>query len=648
MNKKITLLLLILCAAIRGFAQCVPLSFNSSNPDHINTASIMLLNIKTDFCASGDGTTNDQAAFDSATAFINKRGGYCKLVVPAGTYRIGRQFKTASRYLSTAFGMQIKYVNKLEIEGVGNPVIKYMDNLKYGYFDTITGLPKDIDGIWSYADAAKISADLGHMLYFENSQNIKVSNLVLDGNVYSGTMQIGGRNVDNFLGIQELFSGICIWITDSVEISNVVSRRMGLDGFLIWEGSNRSITIQDCQADYNGRQGLSIVNGEHITVNNSSFTNSGMGELIYTGLQGGVDIEPEAAVNRIKDVHFNNCTFADCRNAAVIVNSGVGKASDIYFNDCMIQNANEIGNSVALDIGRHKNVRFNDCKLYGYVTINRADSAMNANEGYLFKRCLFSDCFHKRIVWNVPGPFPAQACALVRENMALTSTVLIYNYGNAALRYINMDSCTFDTYTKRPWGAIRNDPAITSAITNSVVYVNGQTGTDIPNSVMFNTILQDEGFDLANNKFYMHPDQAYLHGVDTISGSTPASGTTTWNGNTFYRWSGSMPANICADSLPCTLPFQANGQVMKGDTYSEADLSVTIHPNPSDGLFTVRFGKNVSNAFIVVRSVAGDVMLQQVVSGWAADVDLNKAPAGIYFVVVSDATQIKSQKMIKR
>lgn len=109
-----------------------------------------------------------------------------------------------------------------------------------------------------------------------------------------------------------------------------------------------------------------------------------------------------------------------------------------------------------------------------------------------------------------------------------------------------------------------------------------------------------------------------------------------------------MPANTCADSLPCTLPFQANGQVIKGDRYSDADLSVTIHPNPSDGLFTVRFGKNVSNAFIVVRSVAGSVMLQQVVSGWAADLNLSKAPAGIYFVVVSDATQIKSQKMIKR
>lgn len=551
MNKTSLLVLVTLCLGLNGFAQCSPLIFNAADPVHTDISTILQLDIKADFCALGDSVTNDQSAFEAASNFITERGGYCKLTIPEGMYRVGKQIQTPNRYRSTKnFVLSLQHTNKVEIVGTGNPVIKFVDGLRYGYFDTLTGAPMDIDGTWSESDAAKVAADLGHIIYFENSKNIKISDLNLDGNLYPDKMIIGGRNVDYFLGIQELFYGITLWITDSVEINNVVSNRMGLDGFIVWELPNREVKIENCVADYNGRQGLSIVDGRNVAVKNSRFAHSGMGELIYTGLQAGVDLEPERADHVVENIYFNDCVFEDCRNAAVVASAGLGRANNINFIDCLLQNANDTGNSSALDIGRHKNIQFTRCKLYGYVTIAPADSALNLGEGYTFKNCLFSDCYHRQIA-------TPSGCIMVREPMALTSTALIYNYHNNPLRYLVMEACTFDTYTKRPWASLQNNPAAPSAIINSVVYVNGQTGINIPLSALQNTVIQDEGLTLDGNSFYLHPDQCYLHGVDTISGSTPTMATNTWQNNTFHRWTIDAPKGICADTITCPAAFSS-------------------------------------------------------------------------------------------
>lgn len=639
MNKKLLFLHLMILLGLKGFAQCNPLSYDTANPVHTNISTILELDIKADFCAVGDSITNDQKAFEAASDFITKRGGYCKLIIPEGMYRVGKQIKTASRYLSTRnFVLSLQFTNQVEIAGVGTPVIKFADSLRYGYFDTLTGAPMDIDGSWSQLQAAKVAADLGHIIYLQNSKNIKISGLTLDGNLYPGRMIIGGRNIDNFLGIQELFSGICLWVADSVQISNVVSNRMGLDGFLLWEGANRVVTIENCLADYNGRQGLSIVDGRDVFISNSRFMHSGMGELIYTGLQAGVDLEPENVHHVVKNVHFNDCSFEDCRNTAVAISSGLGTASDIYFNNCLLQNANDIGNSVALDIGRHKNVEFRDCKLYGYVTISSADSAKALGEGFSFFRCLFSDCYH-RMVTTPSG------CVMVREPMALTSTALIYNYEDNAQRYLEIDSCIFDTYTKRPWVSLRNDSSAPSTISRSIIYVNGETGTDIPNSAMFNTILQDDDIKLDNNRFYMHPDQCYLHGVDTISGPTPTISTNTWLNNTFYRWTIDGPKGTCADTIPCSGIFQ-QPSVAPGSERG-ADLKISVYPNPSNGIFTIQFGKKVKNANIRIQSMEGRLMHRQIVKGWSAQVNLSAVPSGIYFVIVSEEGRVAVMKIVR-
>jgi len=43
------------------------------------------------FGASGDGESNDQAAFEKAADYFNKRGGNGKLIISRGTYIVGEQ-----------------------------------------------------------------------------------------------------------------------------------------------------------------------------------------------------------------------------------------------------------------------------------------------------------------------------------------------------------------------------------------------------------------------------------------------------------------------------------------------------------------------------------------------------------------------------
>ncbi len=141
-HLKTVILLFLLCSSYAGiYAQCTPLVFNSNDPQHTNLGVIMSLNIKDNFCAIGDGSADDQPAFDAAGAFIRARGGYCKLLLPDGTYRVGQQYPDSNNYYKYgSYGLNIFGCMSTEIVGEGGARMFYKDHLMYGYFDS-SGTP---------------------------------------------------------------------------------------------------------------------------------------------------------------------------------------------------------------------------------------------------------------------------------------------------------------------------------------------------------------------------------------------------------------------------------------------------------------------------------------------------------------------------
>src|SRR5258705_12123316 len=71
------------------------------------------------FGAKGDGKNNDQAAFQKAADYFNKRGGNGKLIISKGTYIVGKQSFTGGKQNQLAYTgedvMHFKNINNLNI-----------------------------------------------------------------------------------------------------------------------------------------------------------------------------------------------------------------------------------------------------------------------------------------------------------------------------------------------------------------------------------------------------------------------------------------------------------------------------------------------------------------------------------------------------
>jgi len=111
--------------------------------------------------------------------------------------------------------------------------------------------------------------------------------------------------------------------------------------------ASKNITITNCVFDNNRRQGMSGINGQHITWNNCKFINTG--QTLATAPSAGIDLETDASPNRIGMQHweFNNCLMDGNVGPSVLIfptlNNGLPGCFDIAFNDCTMTNTEAQG-----------------------------------------------------------------------------------------------------------------------------------------------------------------------------------------------------------------------------------------------------------------------------------------------------------------
>lgn len=73
-----------------------------------------------------------------------------------------------------------------------------------------------------------------------------------------------------------------------------------------------------------------------------------------------------------------------------------------------------------------------------------------------------------------------------------------------------------------------------------------------------------------------------------------------------------------------------------------------LYPNPTDGLFTIRFAKGLTNADILITDVNGKKLNHFNKSGTLIQLDISSKPAGTYFVTIINAGEMITQKIIKQ
>lgn len=233
------------------------------------------------FGAKGDGTTNDtsdiQAAIDSAS-----KNHVAVVYVPAGTYMIDA---TKSLEMHSNVTLQLS----------SDATLKAIPNNKGSY-------------------------RIIRFAYVNNAS-------VIGGNIVGERFQHKGTTGEDGMGIY-------VKASRDIKIANLTVKDCWGDGIYLGDTAsnidNKNITIKNVRSTGNRRNGITIITGENINVNNCTVANTQ-----GTAPSDGLDIEPNHKTNVLKNISVNNLTSSH--------NVGNG------FEVCT-KNLNQSGQSIGITI----------------------------------------------------------------------------------------------------------------------------------------------------------------------------------------------------------------------------------------------------------------------------------------------------------
>jgi hypothetical protein len=339
-----------------------------------------------DFGAKGDGVTNDTDAFLAASAYITAQDGG-KLIVPAGTYIVGKQTFAGA----TGKGYAYKGSDVIVIENCTNPVViefqgaklKLANGLKFGSFNPVTGAayyPPSLPFVnYDY------QASLGRMLTLYNNANVSVvGSSEFDGNIANVTL--GGQWGDT--GYQIVAYGIWAYNNNLCRIENAYSHHHSLDGMasgydgITTEGGVAyPFTVINSAFTNNARQGWSVTGGRGITAINCKFNNTAKDIPFASSPAAGCDLEAEGGW--IRDVLFLDCEFSNNGGAGLVADSG--NTAGVTCIRCKF-----IGTTSASVWPLKPRFAFYDCLIVG-TAFNAYYSATDPGAATKFFNCKFSD-----------------------------------------------------------------------------------------------------------------------------------------------------------------------------------------------------------------------------------------------------------------
>ncbi len=378
----IIVLLLCLFSCIIGIAQKNKPIGNSFSTK-VKKRYQKTIHIK-DFGAKGNGIFDCTKAFQKASAYLQANGG--TLIIDPGIYIVGGQ-RLSNSYLagSSFFEEPILSFKNAEqpIKIIGHKaILKAKAGLKYGSFNPITG---EKDSIRKEGNRSSYYASAYTFINARECVSISIKAIILDGN--SGKLNIGPAFGPE--GIQLPATGISLWNNKNVEIEDCYIHHCGLDAITIaWTGLKDADpvyphTIKNVKAMFNGRQGLSWVGGNNLTVINSKFSSTGKalnnGQPVISQPSAGIDIEIEESI--IKNGSFSNCLVYD--NAGPGISSIGHDTYNIHFNKVTF-----IGTTNSAAYPKTQGLSFDSCTFVGKV--ERIFGSADKSKAISFKDCLFT------------------------------------------------------------------------------------------------------------------------------------------------------------------------------------------------------------------------------------------------------------------
>lgn len=434
--------------------------------------AFVVKNIKSDFGALGDGRSNDHQAFSDACRFFNERKGNGRLIIPAGTYLVGRQMDYGAlvplsyRFLCDdayqnpyyKLGIPVIYLSgcsNIEIVGAdtgGRSIIRFGDSLLLGSFERGKPMPEGV-----VPPAGKVAL-IGDAVYMERCTGVRIRHLELDGNLPAHI--IGGPVTAD--GLQAGQSGIALVDVTHADLEFLEVSRFAVDGLQVRnitaatmeQVQSQHINLVQCDFLYNGRQGFSWTGGAGLTARECSFSKTGrainrsLGKPLSTAPGAGLDIEPESdphigAYRLVKDAEFSNCRFEDNAGVSMIADLYDAReyraAQDVRFNNCIFR-----GTTFWSIWVTHPGFRFSGCRIAGAV-VHSYSGNMKGMET-TFTKCHFED--------DKPGLY-GEYLVEIADGKRTT-----------------FDSCVFTARRKKFYYLVSSDPKNAKFLLRNCTFIN--------------------------------------------------------------------------------------------------------------------------------------------------------------------------------
>lgn len=251
-------------------ALAVPTPASGAQDCEVRARSSLVVNVRAKG-AKGDGKTNDTTAIQAAIDAVEGTGGTA--LVPKGIYMIDA---VSDNRLALKSDMTLKLAD--------GATLKVIPNAEKGYL------------------VLHISA-------------------VSDVTVIGGTLE--GDRKEHLGKHGQWGMGISIdRQARNITIAGVTATKMWGDGFYVDGASN--VTFCSVTADYNRRQGLSIIAADGVVVKNSIFKNTR-----GTRPNAGIDLEPNDPKDIVTNVRIENSKFLDNAGAGIILNGKHGRITKV-------------------------------------------------------------------------------------------------------------------------------------------------------------------------------------------------------------------------------------------------------------------------------------------------------------------------------
>ena len=277
------------------------------------------LNIK-DYGAKGDGQTDDTKAIQSVIDRLKNDGGG-EIFIPEGIYVAG----------------ELVLYSNMTLTGSGT-----LSVLKTRTGETEEARAKYLISVNPY--------DGGSPDIKDNAKNIVIRNLQLRGTVEK----------DGFFEHKHLLN---LNAVTNVVVENISFVGFRGDGIYLGSGNkggierhNKNVTIRGCLFDgvnNDNRNGVSIIDGEQITVEKSRFI-----RVSKKGMPGAIDVEPDNDFSFAENLKVLNNTFESCDGGFTIVYytralSLKHKPSEIHIaNNLIAENCSPRAAAIAIVTGQ--------------------------------------------------------------------------------------------------------------------------------------------------------------------------------------------------------------------------------------------------------------------------------------------------------